>query len=118
MDGGFCFELEASDLQTFFEEAMRNSIKDVEYNGKACYVVSPIFPQEKTHTAFSIEDGFQETKETGKSEVYLEKDTGIMVKTTGNIYIPCEVEYEIGNVKDEVFVEPDLKDYEIIKKSK
>ncbi len=97
---------------------MRNSIKEVEYNGKACYVVSSIFPEEKTYVDYTIEDEKQETKETGRFEVYFEKDTGIMVKTTGNVYIPCEVEYEIGTVKDEVFVEPDLKDYEIVEKSK
>ncbi len=97
---------------------MRHSIKEVEYNGKACYVVSPIFPRGKTHIDYTREDVNEQLKENGKFEVYLEKDTGIMVKTTGNIYIPCEVEYEIGNVKDEVFIEPDLKYYEIVKKSK
>ena len=48
-------------------------------------------------------------------EVYIDKETGLVIRTHfGNII--SEREYEFGNVQDEMFIEPDLKEYEVIKK--
>ena len=48
-----------------------------------------------------------------KNEVYLEKDTGLVVKATfGDEAI--DRNYEFDNVDDEVFVEPNIGEYKLL----
>ena len=82
-------------LSSFFAKIYKKNLGQ-----KECYVVdnfqSPLF-----------------LNDADKNEVYLEKDTGLMVKS---IFGETESfrEYEFDNVKDEVFVEPNIGDYKIL----
>lgn len=89
-----------TDIQLFFSN-MFARIKKVDYNGKECYCLS---------NSFSLTMLWG----TEKNEVYIEKDTGLVVKTNIDNMI-SEREYEFGTVQDEVFVEPDISQYELIK---
>lgn len=85
-----------------FQQALATSIKSGEYNGKDCYILS-----------------------LGKnSEAYIEKETGLRVKAKEGITvekdgneIPTTVEYyyQFGSVGDEIFVEPNIDEYEVQK---
>ena len=71
-----------------------------EYNQKKCYVInnfkSPLFLNDEN-----------------KNEVYLEKNTGLVVKATfGDEAI--DRNYEFDNVDDEVFVEPNIGEYKLL----
>lgn len=46
------------------------------------------------------------------SVAYIEKDTGLVLKTNFGT-IDSEREYEFGTVQDEIFVEPDVNQYEL-----
>ena len=46
-------------------------------------------------------------------EAYFEKETGIMLKEVGSEALTSEFEYEIGNVTDDIFIEPNISEYEI-----
>lgn len=65
------------------------SVKEVQINGKACYII-------KNKDAFNL------------GEVYKDKQTGLTLK-----WKDTEYEYEFDNVKDDVFDEPDLNEYEL-----
>ena len=85
-----------------FQQAVATSIKNGEYNGKECYVLS-----------------------LGKnSEVYVEKDTGLRIKAKEGTTVdqngkelPMVVEYyyEFGNVSDNIFIEPNITEYKVEK---
>lgn len=84
--------------------AIASKVEDIEYNGKKCYRV-----------AIGLTSSILYEDNNEINEVYIDKDTGLVVKTHfGNS--TAEREYEFNNVQDEVFVEPDLKEYEVIKK--
>jgi hypothetical protein len=70
-------------------------IKSTNYNGKECYVIKGL-----SSSVFLISEG---------QETYIEKDTGLLVKTTGDGV--TEREYEFDNVDDSIFVEPDISQY-------
>lgn len=91
-----------SDIQLFCSN-MFAKVKKVNYNGKECYC---------------LENSFSLTSLWGteKNEIYIEKDTGLVVKTNINNMI-SEREYEFGTVHDEIFIEPDISQYELIKNS-
>lgn len=87
-----------------FCSAISSQINTITYNGKKCYRVTN-FP-----SLSHLQDANDNT-----SEVYIDKETGLVVRTHfGNTI--SEREYEFGNVQDEIFVEPDLKEYGVIKK--
>ncbi len=87
-----------NDWQTFIA-SMQASIKTTEYNGKKCYIINN-FPTSM------VMDGEE------KNEYYIEKDTGLLVKSNIDSTI-TEKEYEFDNVSDEVFTEPDVGQYKI-----
>ena len=79
-------------MQKIYMSAMLK-IQNTEYNGKSCYIISPLFSNETT-----VE--------------YIEKDTGLCLKAI--MYgETVEKEYEFANVDDEVFIEPDISEYTI-----
>ena len=54
---------------------------------------------------------------TENEGVWLEKDTGLMVKNTGGMGSSfgtvTNFKYEFGNVTDNIFIEPDISEYEV-----
>ena len=88
-----------STWQTFLGSIFARISKN-EYNQKKCYVInnfkSPLFLNDEN-----------------KNEVYLEKNTGLVVKATfGDEAI--DRNYEFDNVDDEVFVEPNIGEYKLL----
>ena len=85
---------------TFLSSAF-TTFKVVEYNGKDCYLIEksnlPIFKD--------YEIG------TDKNEIYVDKESGLIVKIV-NDDLTTEYEYEFDNVNDDIFVEPDINQYE------
>lgn len=86
-----------------FCSAIFSHIDTTTYQGKECYRVTN-FPSSQ-----------QLSSKEEISEVYIDKDTGLVIKSQFGDTI-SEKEYEFGNVNDEVFVEPDIKEYEVRKK--
>lgn len=89
-----------NNLTTFLSSAF-TTFKVVEYNGKDCYLIEksnlPIFKD--------FEIG------TDKNEIYVDKESGLIVKIV-NDDLTTEYEYEFDNVNDDIFVEPDINQYE------
>ena len=88
-----------NDWQTFLASIFTR-IYTKEFNQKKCYVIdnfsSPLF-----------------TYDDEKNEVYLEKETGLMMKS---IFGDSETvrEYEFDNVSDLIFAEPNIGEYRIL----
>ena len=74
-------------------------IRSENVNGKDCYVVSN-FPS------------YMNLAYEGKNEYYIEKNTGLMIKSVTN-EMSSEREYEFNNVDDKIFIEPDISEYEV-----
>lgn len=72
-----------------FLQSMRTKVEKIEYKGKECYKIKAMH------------------------EAYFEKETGIMLKEVGSEALTSEFEYEIGNVTDDIFIEPNISEYEI-----
>ena len=89
-----------NNLTTFLSSAF-TTFKVVEYNGKDCYLIEksnlPIFKD--------FESG------NDKNEIYVDKESGLIIKVV-NDDITTEYEYEFDNVNDDIFVEPDINQYE------
>lgn len=92
--------LKYNDLWDLFTMSIFTSIKEGEYKGKECYILS-----------FFKSD-----------EIYIEKETGLRVYTKdgtitdedGNTVVNVvEYEYEFENVDDKVFIEPKIEEYEV-----
>lgn len=92
----------ASNMQLICE-TIASKVEDIEYNGKKCYRIANCYAPSTLYDNKNI------------SEVYIEKNTGLVIRTHFGDSI-SEREYEFGNVQDEVFIEPDLKEYEVMKK--
>lgn len=71
-------------------------ISKTTYNNKECYIVKGFM----SSTSLTTED----------AEVYIEKNTGLLLKTVENEII-TEKEYEFNNVDDSIFTEPDIGQY-------
>lgn len=90
-----CLETE-NNWQTFLGSIVAR-VKSSNVNGKECY---------------SIKNFLSSTSLTEDSEIYVEKDTGLLVKTVeGNRN--SEREYEFDNVDNAIFEEPDISQYTI-----
>lgn len=51
----------------------------------------------------------------GKNVIYIEKDTELMIrKDTDSLIV--ENMYEFNNVNDEIFIEPDISQYQVYEK--
>lgn len=81
--------------QTFLS-SITSSIKSVNCNEKACYLIKGF-----------MSSSYLTSKET---EVYIEKDTGLLIKSTEE-GILTEKEYKFDSVEDTVFSEPDIRQY-------
>ena len=75
-------------------------VKSTNYNGKECYIINGFL----SSTSLTFEG----------QETYIEKDTGLFVKTIGDGII--EREYEFNKVEDSIFIEPDISQYKIKEK--
>lgn len=82
--------------QTFLA-SITAKIKKTEYNEKECYIINDFF------STMSLNG-------TDKNEVYLQKDTGLYVKSIIDT-TSSEREYEFDNVDDSIFAEPDISQY-------
>ncbi|MCI9039132.1 MAG: hypothetical protein HFJ29_04605 [Clostridia bacterium] len=92
----------ASNMQLIWM-AIVSRVEDIEYNGKQCYRV-----------ANSPSSSVLKTDNNNIDEVYIEKDTGLVIRTHfGNTI--SEREYEFNNVQDDIFTEPDIREYETLK---
>lgn len=84
--------------QTFLS-SISAKIRNINYNGTKCYEInkfmSPMF-----------------LDFTDKNTIYIEKDTGLCLKVIGNNSV-TERQYEMNSVNDDIFVEPDIGQYEI-----
>lgn len=93
------FEKE-SKISTFLAGAF-TSFKSVNIDGKDCYLIEksdlPIFKD--------FENG------KNKTEIYVDKDTGLIEKTVADGLI-TEYECEFNNVNNDIFLEPDINEYE------
>jgi len=91
-----------NNLWNLFQAALSTSIKSTEYRGKECYVLNI----------------------SNNSEIYIEKDTGLRIKAKEGIVVDpngnesvmtVEYYYEFGTVTDDIFIEPNINEYEIQK---
>lgn len=89
-------------IWNLFQMAIATTIRSGEYNGKECYILSI----------------------GNNSESYIEKATGLRVKAKDGISVDqnenkspiiAEYYYEFGNVKDDIFVEPNIDEYQVKK---
>lgn len=77
-----------------------SKVESAEYKGKQCYRIGNFRSGNWLDAAY------------GTSEVYIEKDTGLVLKINFGT-IGSEIEYEFGTIQDEIFVEPDINQYEL-----
>ena len=82
-----------------FLSSMFAYIRSEKIDGKDCYVISNF-------------QSFITLTPVGKNEYYVEKDTGLMIKSVTNDQTAMK-EYEFNNVADSIFIEPDISKYAI-----
>ena len=87
--------------QTILSSMMAN-IKTVKLNEKDCYEINN-FPSEVLWLGL------------GKNVIYIEKDTGLMIRNDTDSLI-VENMYEFNTVNDEIFIEPDISQYQVYEK--
>lgn len=86
-----------------FCASLFSNIKSLEIEGKEYYVL-------KGNLDYVFIGVPSDTK-----EIYIEKDTGLCLQLTHNDTIQ-KYEYEFDNVSDEIFIEPDVEQYEVTEK--
>ena len=90
-----------SKIATFFAGAF-TPFKSVNIDGKDCYLVQksslPIFDS-------MLRDDAKDRR------IYIDKETYMIVKTVADDVI-TEYEYEFNNVDDNIFIQPDINEYE------
>ena len=94
--------LESDNILSFIIRSITTNIKNVECNGKKCYLVNNNLLGEVT---------------------YIDKETGLIVRNNTGVYTNQEtknttnglqdIRYEFGTVTDEIFIEPDINEYEL-----
>ena len=88
--------LETDNRWQTFLGCITSKIKSVDCNGKKCYY---------------IKDFMSSTSLTfGDSETYIDKETGLLVKTK-EAGIISEREYEFDKIENSIFIEPDISQY-------
>lgn len=92
-----------NNIQTFIG-SITAKISKTEYKGKQCYIVSNF-----------LSPLFLNGKEI--NQAYIEKETGLCVKAI-NDSIVTEREYGFGNINDDIFIEPDIRQYKIQENNK
>lgn len=88
-------------LQTFLACVFAH-IRSEKIDNKECYIVSKYY----SNMGWEIE---------GKNERYIDKETGLLIKNITDDTV-TEREFEFNNVSDDVFIEPDIGQYTILKK--
>lgn len=93
---------ESDNILTFIIRSVTTNIKNVECNGKSCYLVNNNLLGEV---------------------IYIDKENGLIIRNNTGIYTDKEtkyttnglqdIRYEFGTVTDEIFVEPNISDYEL-----
>ena len=91
--------LESDSIWHTFLSSIFTYIKTTKMNDKDCYIVGNY-------------RSFIGLMPVGKNEYYIEKDTGLMIKSITNDLV-SERKYEFDNVDDNVFVEPDINEYKL-----
>lgn len=82
-------ETDDNNMKLFFD-SMFYQIVPTNYNDKECYIVKNLFSKDTID--------------------YIEKDTGLLLKSI-RYGETLEKEYEFDNVKDEIFIEPNINEY-------
>ncbi len=100
MVGNIYNSLEVENNWQTFLSSLVSKIRAVKYNNKECYVISDFM----SLSSLSFD----------KQTIYVEKDTGLLVKVEANGII-TEREQSFNNVNDLVFVEPDISQYTLQK---
>lgn len=85
-----------NDWQTFIN-CIKAEISTTTYDGKECYIIK----------------NFEEPNMNEETELYIEKETGLCLKST-IMNQTSVIEYEFYNVTDEIFTEPDMSLYELV----
>ena len=85
-----------SNWQTFVYSFLAR-VKSVNYNNKECYSISNY-----------LSPYYLDISE--KNEIYIEKDTGLMLKQISKSKTNIR-EYEFDNVEESIFAEPDISQY-------
>lgn len=93
--------LETENTWRTFCASLFSSIKEDVVDGKECYII--------TGNLASVFTGVS----SSTSEIQIEKGTGLCIKIV-NDYNMQEYEYEFDDVQDEIFIEPDVEQYEVI----
>ena len=90
-----------SKIATFFAGAF-TPFKSVNIDGKDCYLV------EKSSLPIFDDVLIDDAKDR---RIYIDKETNMIVKTVADDVI-TEYEYEFNNVDDNIFIQPDINEYE------
>lgn len=101
-------DLYYNSIKDLFSISMKSKIETIKLDGKECYVISNTFDTEET-----------------KIEYYVDKDTGLWLKTIQRGLVQeqsqstyratvIEYEYSFGTVTDEDMQEPDATEYTLI----
>lgn len=90
-------QLETTNKWQTFIGGINTKVKSVTYKGKECYDISKF-----------VSGGTL----TFEGEMYIEKDTGLLVKMMEGTTV-SEREQEFNNVDDSIFVEPDISQYKV-----
>lgn len=85
-----------NDCHTFIC-CIKAKISTTTYDGKECYIIK----------------NFEEPNMNEETELYIEKETGLCLKST-IMNQTSVIEYEFDNVTDEIFTEPDMSLYELV----
>lgn len=85
-----------------FLASIYTHIEEVTFNEKECYLITG-----NLNSAFSLTS-------SDEKEIYIEKETGLCVKIVYNNGKTEEMQYEFNHISDEIFVKPDVNQYEII----
>lgn len=96
---------ESHNFFTFISRSILSNIRSVKCNGKDCYLVND----------FILRD----------AGTYIDKETGLIIRTNNGVYNNdstgnvtnglMDVRYEFGTITDDMFIEPDISEYEIQK---
>ena len=96
---GFYNTLESNSKLATFTSSFPATIRSKTVNGKDCYEIENYF-------------GTMTMYEEGKNVVYVEKDTGLLVEMQTPSVV-SDYSYDFDYVKDSVFREPDISEYNV-----
>lgn len=108
----FCDIFNISNKWNYIKMLWNIKISNENYNGKECYFINLdkcVKYMDDYFGNFLL--GENEKIEDYKLDYYIEKDTGLIVKTSIGPY--NEYEYKFDIVTDEDLVEPDISDYDV-----